>query len=168
VIDKTTARVKRSRVVPPRDAGEDEEAQSWVALQQPHSTIGCTEVLDDLFYRSLEDGGPEPASVPALAANVVIRPFSRHMDADRDPSPCAYAFQHLPFRDGARVVRLGVGPYLVSSLVNGERSLREIAKAIDPDHDDTVQRVCAAARNLFDEGIIFFSAGEEREHGRHR
>jgi len=165
-IDKTARRVQRPRVAPQRDAGEGEEARSWVALQRPHPAIACREVLDDLFYRALENGGPEPASIPALAANVVIRLFSRHMDADGDLSPCAYAFQHLPFRDRARVVRLGVGSYLLSSLANGERSLREIAEAIDPDHDGTVQRVCAAARDLFDEGIIRFSNREESEHGR--
>ena len=107
-IDKTARHAQRSNFAPQRDAGEGEEAQSWVALQRPHPAIASTEVLDDLFYRALEYGGPEPASIPALAANVVIRPFSRHMDGDRDPSPCAYAFQYLPFRDRARVVRLGV------------------------------------------------------------
>jgi glycosyltransferase involved in cell wall biosynthesis len=155
-IDKATPRVERGKLRTPPVDSDGEERRSWTALQQPHPAIASTEVLDDLFYRELESGGPHSASIPALAANVVIRPFSRDMEAEGDLSPCAYAFQHLPFRERARIVRLGVGHYLVSSLANGARSLCEIADAIGPTHDGTVQKVCEAARDLFDEGIILF------------
>lgn len=142
----------------------DEEERCWAELQKPHPAIACTEVLDALFYRQLATTDPAPTSVPKLATNVVIRPFSRPMDADGDPGPCAYAFQHLPFRDRTRVVRLGLGHYLLSSFVNGDRSLQEIADAIDPDGIGVVEKVCAAGRDLFDEGIIVFSTRE----GAHR
>jgi glycosyltransferase involved in cell wall biosynthesis len=142
---------------------DDEEERSWAALQEPHPAIACSEVLDTLFYRGLDTSGPDPAAVPALAPNVVIRPFSRHMDAN-DPAPCAYAFQHLPFRDRTRTVFLGPGHQLLSSYVDGARSLGAIAAAIDPEGDGMVQRVCAAARELFDEGIIVFSTPEGAQH----
>jgi glycosyltransferase involved in cell wall biosynthesis len=154
----------RSSVMSPgveiRNGGrDDEEERMWLALQEAHPAIACIDVLDTLLYRDLATGGPDPASVPALAPNVVIRPFSRHMDAD-DPAPCAYAFQHLPYRDRTRTVWLGPGHHLLSSYVDGARSLRAIAAAIDPDSDGVVHRVCAAARELFDEGILVFSTPE--------
>ena len=77
------------------------------------------------------------------------------MDAD-DLTPCAYAFQHLPFRDRTRIVGLSPGHHLLSRLVNGKRSLRAIAHAMDPGGDGLLQRLCTAARDLFDEGIIVF------------
>jgi hypothetical protein len=88
------------------------------------------------------------------------------MDADGDLAPSAYAFQHLPFRQRTRIVRLGWGPYRVSTLVDGRRSLRAIAAAIDPLDHGLVQHVCAAARDLFDEGVIVFSTRKEHAHGR--
>ncbi len=156
-VDRTPRRVEPSSVETQPGDGDGEEPRSWAALQQLHPAIACTEVLDELLYRELEGEEPDPTSIPALAANVVIRPFSRNMEDHRDRSPCAYAFQHLPFRDRARVVRLSIGHYLLSSLADGERSLGDIADIIDPNDDDTLQKICAAARDLFDEGIIMVS-----------
>jgi hypothetical protein len=154
-VDGTHASADGSPIDSGDGEGLGEEEVSWAALQKPHPAIATSDVLDVLLYRGLDASEPEPASIPALAPNVVIRPFSRHMDAD-DLTPSAYAFQHLPFRDRTRIVGLSPGHHLLSRLVNGKRSLRAIAHAMDPGGDSLLQRLCAAARDLFDEGIIVF------------
>ena len=157
------ARVAASPKAAPGPAAQDEEGRSWELLQDPHPEIACEEVLDALFYRAVDCGEPDLASIPALADNVVVRPFSRDMEHDRAGTPHAYAFQHLPFRTRNRVVHLGLTPYLLSNLANGERSLREIAEVMGPDHPPVVESVCAAARALFAEGIITFCAASREE-----
>jgi hypothetical protein len=61
--------------------------------------------------------------------------------------PHAYAFQHLPFRTRNRVVHLGPASYILGTLANGARSLRDIARAIGDSTPDGVERARAGARS---------------------
>src|SRR5262245_49118738 len=166
----STAVSKRSRaVVSTRPPGqrqrhrrvEDEEKRSWELLQDPHPDVACADVVDELFFRAIDGAEPGSDSIPVLATNVVTRAFSRDMESERDATPHAYAFQHLPSRTRNRVVHLGPAAYLLSTLANGKRSLGDIAEMIDGEH--AVESVCAAARALFAEGIITFSSSYREE-----
>jgi glycosyltransferase involved in cell wall biosynthesis len=143
--------------------GEDDERRCWELLQDPHPDVACADVVDELFYRAIDRAEPGPGYIPVLANNVVIRAFSRDMESERDATPHAYAFQHLPFRNRNRVVHLGPVPYLLSTLANGKRCLGDIAEMIGGEHAGAVDSVCAAARALFAEGIITFSVSSREE-----
>jgi glycosyltransferase involved in cell wall biosynthesis len=153
----------------PEAPSEDEESRSWHALQEPHPDIATNALLDRLFFRAGE-GGAAPsaqgaAARPRLADNVVIRPFTRDMESG-GAGPCAYAFQHLPFRHRNRVVRLGLLHYLAAELADGAHTGDAIADALnarrlgplEPDPAAARERVSHALVDLFEEGILTLAA----------
>jgi glycosyltransferase involved in cell wall biosynthesis len=153
------------------DADEDQETTAWHALHAPHPALATNALLDELFFRGhgLDwEAELAPDLVPALAGNVVIRPFSHGMD-DGGGTPAAYAFQHLPLRTRNRVVRLGAAQYVLSTLVDGRRGVAAIAAAFaDATLQDTPaeraacgKRVRRALLDLFAEGIITVSPARD-------
>jgi glycosyltransferase involved in cell wall biosynthesis len=162
------AAVARGASPPPQDVParpDDQEQSDWDALQTPHPAIARNELLDALFHRGDElaesgAGASIAELVPELAHNVVLRLFSRDMELERGASdvPHAFAFQHLPHRARNRVVRLGLGHYRVASLADGTRTVAQIAKEMRVTLPGAGDEIFAAARDLFDEGLVTLSA----------
>jgi glycosyltransferase involved in cell wall biosynthesis len=157
-----------SATAAPEVPSEDEESRSWHALQEPHPDIATNALLDRLFFRAGEAeeawAGKGASARPRLADNVVIRPFTRDME-NGGTGPCAYAFQHMPFRRRNRIVRLGPLHYLAAELADGARTADAIADQLNAgrfgplERDPTAarERVSQALVDLFEEGILTLS-----------
>ena len=138
-------------------------------MHEPHPALATNALLDELFFRGdglAWEAELAPDLLPALAGNVVIRPFSCDMDDGGGSGPAAYAFQHLPLCARNRVVRLGAAQYVLSTLVDGRRGVAAIAAAFAAVTLQTApaeraacgERVRRALLDLFAEGIITFSS----------